>query len=77
MEKSLLYLVEEHKDGDIINITIKDDKVHFIYGLNGEYNAINDTIKYDVEDYTCKKEIEVTNYGEKINYTCDYIREEE
>lgn len=73
----LLYLVEEHKDGDIINITIRDDKVHFIYGLNGEYNAINDTIKYDVEDYTCKKEIEVTNYGEKTNYTCDYIREEE
>lgn len=73
----LLYLVEEHKDGDIINITIRDDKVHFIYGLNGEYYAINDTIKYDVENYTCKKEIEVTNYGEKINYTCDYIREEE
>lgn len=73
----LLYLIDEQREDNIINISIKDDKVHFIYGLNGEYYAINDTIKYDVEDYTCKKEIEVTNYGEKINYTCDYIREEE
>lgn len=72
----LLYLIEEEKDDNIINITLKDDKVHFTYGLNGEYYAINDTIKYDVENYTCKKEIEVTKYGERINYTCDFIEEE-
>lgn len=73
----LLYLVEEHKDGDIINITVRDDKVHFKYGLNGEYYAINDSIKYEEDNYTCKKEIEVTKYGERINYTCDYTKEEE
>ena len=72
----LLYLIEEEKDDNIINITIRDDKVHFTYGLNGEYYAINDTIKYDVENYTCKKEIEITKYGERINYTCDFIEEE-
>lgn len=72
----LLYLIEEEKDDNIINITIRDDKVHFTYGLNGEYYAINDTIKYNVENYTCKKEIEITKYGERINYTCDFIEEE-
>ena len=73
----LLYLVEEQKDDNIINITVKDDKVHFIYGLNGEYYAINDTIKPNESNYTCKKEIEVTQYGDRINYTCNYIEEEE
>ena len=73
----LLYLVEEQKDDNIINITVKDDKVHFTYGLNGEYYAINDTIKPNESNYTCKKEIEVTQYGDRINYTCNYIEEEE
>ena len=72
----LLYLVEEQKDDNIINITLKDDKVHFKYGLNGEYYAINDTIEYNESNYTCKKEIEVTKYGERINYTCNYEEEE-
>ena len=61
---------------NIINITLKDDKVHFKYGLNGEYYAINDTIEYTESNYTCKKEIEVTKYGERINYTCNYEEEE-
>lgn len=73
----LLYLIDEQREDNTINISIKDDKVHFLHGLRGEYYAINDTIKYDVEEYTCKKEIEVTKYGDKINYICDYIREEE
>lgn len=73
----LLYLVEEEKVDNTINITIKDDRVHFIYGLKGEYNALDDSIEYDAEDYTCKKEIEVTKYGDRINYTCDFTEEEE
>ncbi|MBQ9019091.1 MAG: helix-turn-helix transcriptional regulator [Bacilli bacterium] len=73
----LLYLVEEKKEDNIIDITVRDDKVHFINGLEGEYFAINDSIKYDVEDYTCKKEIEITEYGERINYICDYEKEDE
>jgi hypothetical protein len=27
--------------------------------------------------YTCKKEIEITEYGERINYICDYEKEDE
>ena len=73
----LLYLVEEERIDNTINITIKDDKVHFIYGLKGEYNALDDSITYDVENYSCKKEIEVTKYGDKINYTCVYAEREE
>ena len=73
----LLYLVEENREDNIINITIRDDKVHFIHGLNGEYNALEDSIKYDESNYTCIKEIEVTKYGERLNYKCDYIEEEE
>ncbi len=73
----LLYLVEEEKNDNIINIAIKDDKVHFINGLKGEYNALDDSIKYDVSNYTCKKEIVVTEFGDSINYTCDFTEEEE
>ena len=73
----LLYLVEEERIDNTINITIRDDKVHFIHGLNGEYNALEDSIKYNESNYTCIKEIEVTKYGERLNYKCDYIEEEE
>ena len=71
-----LYLVEEQvKDGEI-DITIHQEKVFFEYGLQGNYNAIDDTIKYDEENYSCKKTIEATEYGERIIYTCDYKEEE-
>lgn len=72
----LLYLIEENRKDNIISVTVKDDKVYFLNGLAGEYNALDDSIKYNEENYTCKKEIEVTKYGERINYTCDYIEEE-
>ena len=66
-----LYLVEEKvKDGEI-DITVHQDKVYFEYGLEGEYNAIDDTIKYNVDNYSCKKTIEATEYGERIIYACD------
>ena len=72
----LLYLVKEERDNDIINITIKEDKVYFKQGLNGDYYAIDDSIKNTPENYTCKKEIVVTEYGERIVYTCGYGEEE-
>ena len=72
----LLYLVEETREDNIISITVRDDKVYFRNGLEGEYYAIDDSIKYEVENYSCKKEIEVTEYGDRINYICNYIEEE-
>ena len=71
-----LYLIEEIKEENIIKVTIKNDKVFFTNGLEGSYNGIDDTIKYNVENYSCKKEIEVTEYGDRIIYTCDYITKE-
>ena len=72
-----LYLIQEERNGNEINIIVHDDKVYFKYGLEGEYNALDDSIKYDVENYTCKKEIEATEYGEKYIYTCNSIDIEE
>ena len=71
-----LYLVEETNNGNEIIISTVLDKVYFKNGLEGEYNAINDTIHYEEDGYTCAKNIEVTEYGERIIYTCDYIEEE-
>ena len=70
-----LYLIKENRKDLEINITTYMDKVYFKNGLEGEYNALDDSIKYDVDDYTCKKEIEVLEYGERIIYMCDYINE--
>ena len=75
--KKKLYLIEEERQDNEINVIVHDDKVYFANGLEGKYNAIDDTITYDVEDYSCKKEIESTKYGERIIYTCDYKEEEE
>ena len=72
-----LYLIEENRNNNEIDITIHDDKVHFKNGLEGNYNGIDDTIEYDEEDYSCKKEIETTKYGDRIIYTCNYKEEEE
>lgn len=68
----VLYLIEEKSNGNEIEITIHQDRVFFKNGLNGEYDGVNDSIKYDVEDYSCKREIESTEYGERIIYSCDY-----
>ena len=68
-----LYLVEEKEENNEISITVRQDKVFFEQGLEGEYNALDDTIEYDVENYSCKKALETTKYGERIIYTCDYI----
>ena len=59
----ILYLIEEKSDGNEIDITVHQDRVFFKNGLNGEYDGVNDSIKYDVEDYSCKREIESTEYG--------------
>lgn len=71
-----LYLVEESMKDNEIDITIRQDKVYFEYGLEGKYNAIDDSIEYNEENYSCKKAIETTKYGERIIYTCDYTEEE-
>lgn len=68
-----LYLVEEKEENNEISITVRQEKVFFEQGLEGEYNALEDTIEYDVENYSCKKTLETTKYGERIIYTCDYI----
>ena len=67
-----LYLVEEKVNGNETTIIIHQDKVFFKNGLKGEYDGINDSIKYDVDNYSCKKEIESTEYGDRIIYSCDY-----
>ena len=72
-----LYLIEEERVENEINIKIHDDKVYFPNGLEGEYNALNDTIENIPENYSCKKEIENNKYGERYIYTCDYKEEEE
>lgn len=72
----LLYLVEEDKQDNEINIKVKDYKVYFKGNMTVEYNAMEDAIKNTEENYSCKKEIEVTEYGERLIYTCNYIEEE-
>lgn len=72
-----LWLVEEERKDNEINIYVYYDKVYFPNGLEGKYNAVDDTITYYENEYSCKKEIESTKYGERIIYTCDYIRGEE
>lgn len=67
-----VYLVEEKVENDGISIKIHGEKVVFPGGLEGEYNAVDDTLKYNEEGYSCKKEIEKTEYGERIIYTCNY-----
>ena len=53
----------------------KRDKVYFKNSLMGEYNAKDDSIHYDVDNYACKREVEVTPNGERIIYTCNFIEE--
>ncbi len=72
-----LWLVEEERVDNEINVIVHEDKVFFSEGLEGDYNAVDDTITYSMENYSCKKEIESTKYGERIIYTCNYRGEEE
>ena len=72
----LLYLVEESRNGNEIDISEKDFRVYFKGDIRVDYNALDDSIKYEDEGCSCKKEIEVTEYGERIIYTCDYVEEE-
>ena len=67
-----LHLIEENKNNQEIEIITHTDKVYFKNGLKGQYNAIDDTIKYEEENYSCIKELEKTEYGDRIIYTCDY-----
>ena len=71
-----LYLLEKNINGNEINIITHLDRVYFENGLEGEYNANDDSIKYDVEDYICTKKIEKTEFGDRIVYTCDYAVED-
>ena len=71
----LLYLIKEERNDNEINVVVKEAKVHFKNGLNGKYNALDDTIKYNEENYSCSKEIEKTEYGEKFIYSCHYTNE--
>jgi len=66
-----LYLVEEENNGNEIIINVQNSKVHFKNGLRGEYNGLDDTIEYYEDDYSCKKEIEATPYGERFIYICN------
>ena len=72
-----LYLIEENIEGNEITVILKIDKVFFEKGLDGTYNAIDDTIKYNQKNYSCKRGIEVTENGERIIYSCDFIDEQE
>ena len=67
-----LYLVEESRNENEIDIIVHDDKVHFPNGIEGSYNALDDTLVYEDTNYSCVKSIEVTNYGEKFIYVCNY-----
>ena len=70
-----LYLIEENVGDGEIDITVVQDKVYFKNSLMGEYNAKDDSIHYDVDNYACKREVEVTPNGERIIYTCNFIEE--
>ena len=72
-----VYLVEETRNENEISINIKDAKVYFPRGVKGTYDAVTDTIIYEEENYSCRKEIETTSYGDRIIYTCDYKEVEE
>ena len=71
-----LYLTEEKHNDNEIDVTTHQSKVYFKNGLRGKYNALDDTIEYSAEDYSCRKEIESTSYGDRLIYTCEYKDED-
>ena len=75
--QKLLYLTSEEKKDNTIKVTTHDEKVFFKNGLYGKYNALEDTIEYSAENYSCVKQIEKTKYGERIIYNCNYLEDED
>lgn len=66
-----LYLIEQNKEDNTISVVLKDSKVYFPYGVEGKYDARNDTIIFEHEGDSCNRSVESTEYGEKIIYTCN------
>jgi hypothetical protein len=73
----MVYLTEEEYKDNEINVLTHGYKVYFKTHLEGDYNAITDTITNTPEGYSCMKETESTQYGDRTIYTCDYKEEEE
>ena len=70
-----LYLIEEVRNENEIDVIVHNSKVYFPNGIEGYYNALDDTLVYENENYSCVKSVEVTNYGEKFIYSCNYNEE--
>ena len=71
-----LYLVEEQKDENTWHIELRDDKVYFPNGIDGYYDAREDTVHLnDIENYECIRSITETEWGDKIIYNCHYKEE--
>ena len=67
---------EEAKEDNITQIIIKDDKVYFPYGIDGYYDAREDTLHMNnTENYECIRSITETEWGDKIIYSCHYKEE--
>ena len=72
----IVYLTEEKINENEVNITTHQYKVFFNNYLEGDYNAVTDTITNTPEGYSCMKNIESTQYGDRIIYTCNFTEEE-
>ena len=71
-----LYLVEENKDENTWHIELRDDKVYLPNGIDGYYDARDDSIHLnDIENYECIRSITETEWGDKIIYNCHYKEE--
>ena len=54
-------------------IQIKDYKTYFPYGLEGYYDARDDSLHLEnIEGYNCIRSITETEWGDKIIYSCNY-----
>lgn len=65
-----LYLIEKNQNDNTISVVLKNSKVYFPYGIEGKYDARNDTLIFEREGDSCNRSVESTEYGEKIIYTC-------
>ena len=71
-----LYLVEENKEENTWHIELRDDKVYLPNGIDGYYDARDDSIHLnDIENYECIRSITETEWGDKIIYNCHYKEE--
>ncbi len=72
-----LYLISIEDNGEEKIVTIHDDKVYFPYGIHGYYDARYDQLFLeDEEDYNCIRSISITDWGEKIIFSCKYNEED-